>query len=376
MGIASFDARQDSPLFMNPVPSIAYFVTPHGFGHASRSSAVMEAMRRRCPEVRFELFTTCPILFFEDSIKIEFGYHRVHSDIGIIQLSPLKEDLAATCDHLDRTLPFDNQWVRKLADQIIQFHCQLVVCDIAPLGIAVARMAGVPSVLIENFTWDWIYQRYLPSEQRFMPHITYLAELFRSADIHIQTPPLCRSSKGANVVPPISRRAHSNRMQIRKRLGISEEEKMVLLTMGGVPDAFDFLSTLSMDFDGYLVIPGAETMRSPNEKVILLPTHSSFYHPDLMAAADVLIGKAGYSTVAEAYQCGIPFGYIKRPSSPESAVLEDYIQRHLPSSAIPAEAYTNGDWVRYIPELLKIHRGWPKPENGADAAARFLCDLL
>lgn len=360
-----------------PIPiTIGYFITPHGFGHATRSAAVMEALLRRRSGIRFELFTTSPKQFFENSIGDRFGYHPIQSDIGVIQTSPLEEDLIATCDQLDRLLPFDNEWVHDLATQIIRLKCRLVICDIAPVGIEVARAAGIPSVLIENFTWDWIYENYSAGAKRLGPHITYLADLFQRANHHIQTPPLCKPSEKAFLAAPISRHARSSRSQIRKRLQIPQGDKMVLLTMGGVPDPFAFLSTLPLNFDWYLVIAGAKGMQSPHEKVILLPTHSSFLHPDLMVAADALVGKAGYSTVAEAYQSGIPFGYIRRPRSPESIVLEAFIQQHLPSMAIPPEAYAGGSWIERVPELLKITRGLPKSENGADAVARHLCTLL
>jgi len=57
-----------------PSPTIAYFVTPHGLGHASRSAAVMEALGRREQDVAFEIVTTVPEWFFSQSLSIR---HRV-----------------------------------------------------------------------------------------------------------------------------------------------------------------------------------------------------------------------------------------------------------------------------------------------------------
>ena len=37
---------------------------------------------------------------------------------------------------------------------------RLVVSDAPPLGCAAAAAAGIPSVVITNFTWDWIYEGY------------------------------------------------------------------------------------------------------------------------------------------------------------------------------------------------------------------------
>ncbi len=355
---------------------IAYFITPHGFGHGSRATAVMQALQSKLLRVRFELFTTVPKPFFTIFLKETFGYHPVSSDVGVVQLSPLQEDLPATCDQLDLALPYDENRVRELAEKVRRLGATMVICDISPLGIAVARTAGLPSVLVENFTWDWIYENYAAEAPRFRPHVDYLAGVFRQADYHIQTPPLCRPSKHAIQVGPISRNGFSTRSEVRKRLGIAEEEKMVLLTMGGVPDTYDFFSALPPRLDWRLVIPGCDPMQFSHEDVITLPTHSTFPHPDLMKAADALVGKAGYSTIAEAYHAGIPFGYIGRPASPESAVLESFLKDEMPSLAIPNDAYARGDWIRHVPELLGIPRGRMQSENGADTVARYLLELL
>jgi hypothetical protein len=357
---------------MTSTPSVAYFITPHGFGHASRAAAVMAALTGLVPEIRFELFTTCPRWIFEESIGKDFGYHAVQTDIGLVQTSPLQEDLAATCLKLEQMLPFGEAMVLDLADRIKRLACRLVICDIAPLGIAVARAAGLPIVLIENFTWDWIYGGYLASEPYLQPYIDYLAGINQMVDHHIQTRPACRPSEKAICVDPVSRKARRPRDEVRHRLGVPDTAKMVLVTMGGVPDRFDFLTSLPADLGYVVVVPGANGLRSPHPKIILLPTHSPFFHPDLMMAADALVGKAGYSTVAEAYQAGIPFGYITRPASPESAVLEDFITRHLPARSISAETYHNGCWTEALAELLKLDKTEPPGENGADQAASYI----
>ena len=45
----------------------AFFVTSHGFGHASRASAVMDALSLRDPQARFEIFSGTPEWLFLDS---------------------------------------------------------------------------------------------------------------------------------------------------------------------------------------------------------------------------------------------------------------------------------------------------------------------
>jgi len=357
--------------------TIAYFVTDHGFGHASRSAAVMAALQSLKPDLRFEIFSACPKWIFNASIPTEnsqagFGYHEVKTDLGPIQSTPLKEDLNATSRALDRWLPFDPDLVDGLAGQLTALGCQLVVCDISPLGIAAAHRASLPSVLVENFTWDWIYATYAADFPGLAVSARILKEIYQQVDLRIQTEPLCVPLEGMPKVNPIFRWPRTDRQEIRSRLGISGSQKMVLVSMGGVPDRFDFLTQLTEEIDPFLVIPGADGLNCDHPKVILLPAHSSYYHPDLLNAADALIGKAGYSTIAEACHTGIPYGYILRHQFPESVHLERFITTHMRCLSIAPEDHYSGRWIGKLPALLTLGAKTPSFENGAFQTAQLL----
>ncbi|MFZ1984923.1 MAG: hypothetical protein WAU91_10955 [Desulfatitalea sp.] len=353
---------------------IAYFISYHGFGHASRAAAVMAALARVRPGVRFELFTDCPQWIFADSLPDRFGYHAVRADIGMVQRSPLEEDPAATGRALNAWRPWDPRWIDDLIATVGRLGCGLVICDISALGVAVAQGARLPCVLIENFTWDFIYEPYLDAVPDLKAHALFFNRTYAQVNLRIQTEPLCRPVDGAVRVAPIARAARTRPEEIRRRLKIPADARMVLVSMGGIPDQFQFLARLPADVDPYIVIPGADNMVSPHPKVILLPTHSSYFHPDLLRAADLLIGKAGYSTIAEAYHTGTPFGYIARPQSPESPALERFIQAHLSACPVSVQAYNDGQWLTRLPELLQLPRSRPPEENGADTVARLLSE--
>jgi hypothetical protein len=354
--------------------TIAYFITDHGFGHAGRAAAIMAAMERLVPHIRFELFTTSPKWIFEDSVKNAFGCHSVQTDVGLVQLSPLEEDLAATVRALKHWIPFDGIQVQRLADLVNRLACHLVICDISALGIAVARRAGVPSVLIENFTWDFIYGAYTKQAPEMKAFASYLTDQYAQADVRIQTEPLCSRVDGTICLSPISRVPRTPPAVIRGQLKTPEEAKMVLVSMGGVPDQFRFLDRMPGDIDPYIVIPGSNRHTISHEKVIQLPAHSRFFHPDLLSAADLLIGKAGYSTTAEAYHAGIPFAYVARPQSPESPALERFITHRMESRAISAQTYADGQWLQMLPDLLKLQKFSITEENGSTAVARWIGD--
>jgi hypothetical protein len=255
-------------------------------------------------------------------------------------------------------------------------RCTLVVCDISPFGIEAAAEAGIPSLLIENFTWDWIYDRYAAGAPCLLPHSSMMRAIYARADYRIQTRPLCQPVDSDLTVGPISRKARTGRRQTRNALNIPDDAAMVLISMGGVRDRFEFLDRIPYRSNLFFVIPSTDGLVAPQQNVILLPMHSPFFHPDLSLAADLVIGKVGYSTLSEIHQAGTPFGYIPRPESPESAPLVDFVEDHMNARPISARSYSSGRWIDQLPQLLSLPRSQTPKRNGADQAAEFMLDLI
>lgn len=351
---------------------LAYFISPHGFGHAARASAVMSAVHRRLPGMRFEIFTTVPQWFFEESLSGPFSYHVLLTDVGLVQEGPLCADLPGTVASLDEFLPFHPGHLEGLAEKVNRLECAMVICDISPMGIAVSREAGIPSVLVENFTWDWVYGEYVLAETRFRPHISYLKALFDSADFHIQTAPVCSRGPAHLTTGPVSREARKDRFQVRDLLKIPREAPLVLITMGGIPKNHGFIHQLTARKGTFFVAPGAGRDFRVSENVILLPHHSEFYHPDLVHAADAVVGKVGYSTLAEVYHARVPFGYIKRTRFQESEILSRYIEAHMGGHCIDEKMFLSGDWIARVPELLHMPPVPGRDPNGSGPVSDFV----
>lgn len=358
---------------------IAFFVSPHGLGHAARSAAVMQGLRRLDETLRLEIFTTVPEWFFREAVGGGFGYHLLRTDIGMVQKTPLEADLGATLAELNAFWPFDAPAVDQLARRLEDLKVRLVVCDIAPMGIAAAGRAGIPSVLIENFTWDWVYRRYARTEPGFQVFADDFAALYREATYHIQTTPLCRRSAADLRLPPVSRFFKAPRWSVRRKLGIGEDRPMVLVTGLSGTGRDDFTRAVSGFSDIYFVFTGGRNP-SPQRRAnaVCLSLQSGLYHPDLIRAADVVVGKAGYSTLAEAYYAGVPFGYVPRPRFCESAVLVDFIERHMQGAAVSAADLSNGRWCELAGALLSgvSPNTSRRPLNGAVQAARWLMKRL
>jgi hypothetical protein len=356
--------------------SIAYFISPHGYGHAARAAGVMEAVYQLHPDMYFEIFTTVPLWFFDDSLSGSFGYHSFLTDIGLAQRTPLHADISETVKRLNHFLPFDSSKIRGLAKRIKKLKCVLVICDIAPMGIAVAGEAGIPSLLIENFTWDWIYQRYAEQDGRIGDHISYLKRVFNAADFRIQTEPICDPCSADLTTFPVSRKMKTPAHEIRKQLGIPEDAQVVLITMGGIEEKYNFLEKLAAKRDVRFVIPGSSKQVKIDGNLVLLPHRSGYFHPDLANASNAVIGKVGYSTLAEIYYAGVPFGYVARSRFRESQQLVSFIEGKMPGLPISGDQFYSGGWLSSLPDLLALPRINREDPRGAEQVARFVVDLI
>ena len=94
----------------------------------------------------------------------------------------------------------------------------------------------------------------------------------------------------------------------------------------------------------------------------------------LIHACDAVISKAGYSTIAEAYYAGIPYGYVSRAQFRESPVLSAFIQNHMAGIEIDGGSFHTGDWIQAVPKLLQIPRIRRDDLNGAQQIANYLAE--
>lgn len=367
--------------------TLAYFVSSHGFGHAARAAAVIDHLCRLRTELRIELFTGTPRWFFEQSLGGQVMSERIRyrswsTDVGLVQETALAEDLRATVQRLESWLPLRSDAVHGAAEAVRSCHAEMVVADISPLGLRVAQELGLPSVLVENFTWDWIYRGY--GEPALLPFADTLEPVFDGASLRLRTTPFCgeprAESSEIRILPPVARSARLSRSQMRRTLEARDDAALVLVTMGGVPWKFEDLEShlRKHPTDGpeiQLVVAGGADTPTRLGNAFLIPHRSEFYHPDLVQAADAVIGKLGYSTVAEVARTGCRLGYVARPRFPESPELEGWVKRHLSCLRLDAEQLVDGTWLDVLPSLLQKPSS-PQQQDGAEPAAHSILRLL
>lgn len=352
---------------------IAYFITPHGYGHAARACAIMNALAEISRGVIFDIYTLVPEWFFTDSLNCQFQYHSETTDIGLIQKDPLHENIPATLAALESYIGLFNVNSKRLANQLNQQGDLCVLCDIAILGIASGKIASIPSVLIGNFSWDWIYRPFCEEISEFCFYSSFFEEWKNQASYIVGTRPVCDPNTSTHLnVMPVARRPKGRPDSIRKALNIPLSQKIVLITMGGIASSHRAMDYLQGRPDILFMIPGEGKEVRHENNIISLPNRSSYYHPDLLFSSDAVIGKAGYSTVAEAYQAGIPYGCVARENFRESPILMDFIKTNLFGLEITDAEFQQGSWLEKLDSLLLHPKRLEAVENGAEQVADWI----
>ena len=108
--------------------------------------------------------------------------------------------------------------------------------DIPPLACAAAARAGIPSVAIGNFTWDWIYGGYEMFDSLAPDVINTIRDAYATATRALRLPlhggfePMAAVTSD---IPFIARRATRDPADTRRRLGIAGDRPFVLASFGG-----------------------------------------------------------------------------------------------------------------------------------------------
>ena len=213
---------------------LAYYITPHGFGHAVRSIEVIRYLLVLAPALEIVIVSTLPEFLVDQSLGGVVSVRRKQLDIGLVQRDSIRFDLSAT---LDRLQSLHDHRHALVADEIHFLKTQeirAVVCDIPFLPFAAASQAFIPAIGIGNFTWDWIYQAYASADSRWTPLVDWIRESYHKCHLLLQLPMHgdCSACPNIQDVPLVARRAKRKREETLKILGLHLDQKVYLISFG------------------------------------------------------------------------------------------------------------------------------------------------
>ena len=373
--------------------AIVFYVSGHGFGHASRSIEVINAVLAKRPETRIGVRTAAPRWLFDLTVKGKVAFGTLECDTGVVQIDALSLDEA---DTIRRAAAFHSDLVTRAASEtrvLRELGAGLIVGDIPPLAFAVGASAGIPSIGLGNFTWDWIYADY-PRVRLAPSLLPTIRGAYAKASMALRLPMSGGFETFSNVkdIPFIARHATRTREEVCKLLKLPSDKPIVLLSFGGYGLPGLEGDTLSK-FKKYTVVTVAsapvsrarkETAAAERKGSFVSVNQEVMYdigvrYEDLVGAAEALVTKPGYGIVAECIANDTAVLYTSRGHFPEYDVLIEDMPKYLRTAFISHDDLFAGKWEGAIDKLLAQGKpkNYKKPEtNGADVAADILLKAL
>jgi UDP:flavonoid glycosyltransferase YjiC (YdhE family) len=368
--------------------TVVFFISGHGFGHASRDVEVINALGALVgPDLRVIVRSAVSPALLERTIRVPFELRPGICDTGLVQTNSVTQDDAATlaaAREFYRT--FDDR-VRAETAALAGDRPSVIVSDIAPLGLAVAAALGVPSVFIANFTWDWIYEGF-DTFRTGAPEV--LAAIRRAQSLATVTLklPLSPSFDGTGLtniqpLPLIARRSTHPRDETRALFGLPADRKVALLSFGGYGLSELDLTHVDAAGEWHFVVTDrtiAASVRGALPYVHALSEHdlavSAARYEDLVAASDAVITKPGFGILGECIAASTPILYTSRGHFREYDVLVAEMPRYLRSKFLSQEDLFAGRWRTALAELI----AQPAPKEtlaptGAEAAAAIISSM-
>lgn len=368
----------------SPAP-IAFYISGHGFGHASRDVQIINALRARAADLPVIVCTTIPAWLLEHSLTMPVELRPLECDTGLQQLDSLHADEAAS---VRRAAEFHQDLAAKAAREakfLTDRRVRLVLGDIPPLAFESAAAAGLQSVAIGNFTWDWIYQDYREHLDQYPEFLPTIRRAYARASLALRLP-MHGGFEGLDRIvrdiPFVARRSHRSRAEIRRAMELPAGP-LLLLSFGGYGIRGLHAAVLEGLSDYTLVITDdASAPDLPPSSNLIRMTDAQFRetgcrYQDLVHAVDVVVTKPGYGIISECIANETAILYTSRGHFAEYEVLVAELPRYLRSEFIDQEALLAGRWEPHVERLLASP---PPPErprlDGADVAAEMILSSI
>jgi hypothetical protein len=321
---------------------IRYYISGHGLGHASRSCQIINALRRRHPEIAVEVVSSAHPWFFAGFLDPSVPVRRLSLDLGVLQRDSLVMEEAATLEAYRNFLPLRQQLVAAEVASLRTDGISLVAADIPAPAFAAAAAAGIPSVAISNFSWDWIYAGLAEKYPGYDDVVAAVGSDYARAELLLRLPfygdfPAFRRIED---LPLVARQARRPAAEVRRALGIADGMRVGLISFGGF-GLQDFDSAPLAQLHDWVFLTETGLGAAVDNVRAVAADH---YYPDLVAAADVVITKPGYGIVSEAIAGGTAVLYTARGDFREQALLVAALHRYTRAREIGNDELRRGEW--------------------------------
>lgn len=348
-------------------------VSPHGFGHAAQTAPVVNALRRRRPDLQLTLRTTVPRSLLAMRFHGEFRLLAEQVDFGMRMASAidvLPEASARAYTMLHRH--WDEQVAREAA-RLRALAPSLVLCNVPYLTLAGAAAAAIPACAVGSLNWADIYRHYLATKPDAARIHSEMRAAYASAKYFLQTQPHMPMTDLPNrrSIGPVAQVGRERRAELQAKLGVPGHVRIVNIAPGGMELRLPLERWRSMT-DICWIVPRSWKLTRPD---VFAFEGLDMPFVDVLRSCDALIGKPGYGSFVEAACNAVPVLFVRRHDWPEEPYLIDWLRRNGRCREIERRRLEDGDVVAELEALWDQPACPPVLPTGIDEAVSYLVDL-
>lgn len=355
---------------------ILYYVSGHGYGHATRTSEILRELVALRPELTIHVRSNVPAHLMAGIERVRYHGCTESLDPGVVEEpDSLGVDVPATLAVIEHYYQMREQLVACEARWIVEHDISLIVADFPSLAGDVAAECGLPSIGVGNFTWDWIYEPLIDGPRRKL--LDWLREGYSRMSCWLRLP--FSHTENAELfprvidMPLVARRPRQNRIEVLRRLGIADDGRpqIVLGMRGRIPrEARAAAADANRDWL-FLHFESTNAGTRGNELPVTLSPDLLF--TDVLNACNVVVSKFGYGMLSECIATKQRLLCPPRRQFREDEIFDRQIERHLCVARISREDFTAGRWSDGIRRLLEQSPVEPDmATNGAEECARVI----
>ena len=353
--------------------ALVYYVNAHGFGHGARTSDILEAWAAMRPHDPVTIVTDLQPSFFIDRVGLANVAYRPGSfDGGLVQHDSIRADMAASRASVRLQNAEWDGWVAAESAYLKSMGPAVVASDISGVPMAAAHRAGIPSVGVGNFGWDWIYDDYRDDDPAWVECADRVRAAYAQADRLLRLPfaePM-KAFRSRVDVPVVATAGVRRRDEIAAATGIDAALTWVLLSFSSLGWTMEVARQVARlpGHAFFSVLP----LAWPGSGIAYVDP-AVFMFRDLVASCDLVVSKPGYGILSDCVANRKPIVHVVRTDFREYHVLVEAMDRHLRNQRIDQETLYRGDLTE---ALDRVMRNPEPPEPLACGGAGVVVDLL
>lgn len=273
---------------------IAFYITNHGFGHASRNVPIIEYLLNNIENCIVDIKSDqARCNFLKRNLKVykNINYYNDCKENGLVlQEGRMDPDVELMKKVILEDFEHWNNYIEREKEYMLENKPDIVVADVVCWAIKAAKDLNIKTLLIGNFSWAQMYKHFY-DEEIWKPYYDYYCLADKALWYEIHVPELNEYCKDTENISFVSRDINHSEVQSIKN---AYKKPIVFISNGASADFKEEIDVSELPYD-FLVTRGLHFI---GDNVYELPL-DMINTPDYIAAADYVISKGGWSTVAE-----------------------------------------------------------------------------